>query len=78
MLSTRPRTVACRRIAYQIPKVGNGQSMGRLHPAVGERACRWLVGAVDAVTRQISHLLLQVLHLQMGVALRGGDPGVAQ
>jgi len=52
--------------------------MGRLHPAVGERACRWLVGAVDAVTRQISHLLLQVLHLQMGVALRGGDPGVAQ
>ena len=36
-----------------------------------------LGGAAEAVGRQIGHLSLQILDLEMGVALGGGDPGGA-
>jgi len=37
-----------------------------------------LEGAAKSIRRQISHLRLQVLDLEVGVALGGGHPGVAQ
>jgi len=39
---------------------------------------RSLHNGLKPVRRHISHLILQILHLQVGVALGGGDPGVAQ
>ena len=45
-----------------------------LEPSLG----RLLAEAVQVVGRQIDHLSLQVLDFEMGVALGGGHPGVAQ
>jgi hypothetical protein len=37
-----------------------------------------LANAVKTVCRQIGHLRLQILHLEMRVSLGGGHPSVAQ